>query len=62
MYRDLRVAIVVPAHNEERLVGRVVTTAPDLVDHIMVVDDASTDAHRPRRRRATADPGSRSSP
>ncbi|WP_277343404.1 glycosyltransferase family 2 protein [Nocardioides sp. HDW12B] len=43
MYRDLRVAIVVPAHNEERLVGRVVTTAPDLVDLVVVVDDASTD-------------------
>ncbi len=43
MYRDLRVAIVVPAHNEERLVGRVVTTAPDLVDLVVVVDDASKD-------------------
>jgi glycosyltransferase involved in cell wall biosynthesis len=44
MYRDLRVAVVVPAHNEERLVARVVTTAPPLVDSIVVVDDASTDA------------------
>lgn len=44
MYRDLRVAIVVPAHNEERLVGRVVATAPSLVDHIVVVDDASSDS------------------
>ncbi|WP_191908005.1 glycosyltransferase family 2 protein [Nocardioides cynanchi] len=43
MYRDLRVAIVVPAHNEERLVGRVVQTAPAFVDHVIVVDDASTD-------------------
>ena len=43
MYRDMRVAVVVPAHNEERLVGRVVETAPELVDHIIVVDDASTD-------------------
>jgi glycosyltransferase involved in cell wall biosynthesis len=44
MYRDLRVAIVVPAHNEERLVGRVVATAPELVDHVVVVDDASADS------------------
>lgn len=43
MYRDLRVAVVVPAHNEERLVGRVVSTAPELVDHVIVVDDCSTD-------------------
>jgi glycosyltransferase involved in cell wall biosynthesis len=43
LYRDLRVAVVVPAHNESRLVGRVVTTSPDFVDHVIVVDDASTD-------------------
>src|SRR6187551_2760949 len=40
----MRVAVVVPAHNEELLVGTVVETAPDLVDHIIVVDDASSDA------------------
>jgi glycosyltransferase involved in cell wall biosynthesis len=44
MYRDMTVAVVVPAHNEERLVGRVVATSPDLVDHVIVVDDASTDS------------------
>ncbi len=43
MYRDMRVAVVVPAHNEELLVGTVIATAPDLVDHVIVVDDASTD-------------------
>ena len=43
MYRGLRVAVVVPAHNEERLIGRTVSTMPDLVDHIIVVDDASAD-------------------
>jgi glycosyltransferase involved in cell wall biosynthesis len=43
MYRDLNVAVVVPAHNEERLVGKVITTTPELVDHIIVVDDASPD-------------------
>jgi glycosyltransferase involved in cell wall biosynthesis len=40
----MRVAVVVPAHNEERLIGTVVTTAPELVDHIIVVDDASSDS------------------
>ena len=43
MYRDMRVAVVVPAHNEELLVGTVVATAPEFVDHVIVVDDASTD-------------------
>jgi glycosyltransferase involved in cell wall biosynthesis len=43
MYRDLRVAVVVPAHNEERLIATVIKTAPELVDHIIIVDDASTD-------------------
>ena len=43
MYADLRVAVVVPAHNEEKLIGKVIKTMPDLVDHIIIVDDASTD-------------------
>ncbi len=55
MYRDLRVAVIVPAHNEERLVARVVTTSPDLVDHIIVVDDFSSDATS-QAARDTGDP------
>ena len=43
MYRDMRVAVVVPAHNEERLIGRVITTMPGIVDHVVIVDDASPD-------------------
>lgn len=43
MYKDLTVAVVVPAHNEERLIGKTVATMPGIVDHIIVVDDASTD-------------------
>jgi glycosyltransferase involved in cell wall biosynthesis len=43
VYRNHRVAVVVPAHNEALLVGQVVKTAPPLVDHIIVVDDASSD-------------------
>jgi len=43
MYEGLRVAVVVRAYNEERLVGGVVAAMPELVDHVIVVDDASTD-------------------
>lgn len=43
MYKDHKVAVVVPAYNEEKLLGRVITTIPDFVDFIIVVDDASKD-------------------
>lgn len=44
MYRDRTIAAVVPAHNEEAHIADVIRGMPDLVDHIVVVDDASTDA------------------
>jgi glycosyltransferase involved in cell wall biosynthesis len=44
LYRDMCIAVVVPAHNEELLVGTVVATAPAFVDHVIVVDDASSDS------------------
>ncbi len=43
MYRDKTVAIIVPAYNEEKLIGRVLETIPSFVDRIVVVDDASSD-------------------
>ena len=43
MYKGKTVAVVVPAHNEEKLIGTVLETMPDFVDLIIVVDDASTD-------------------
>ena len=43
MKNGARVAVVVPAYNEERLVARTLRTIPDYVDHVVVVDDASTD-------------------
>jgi len=43
MYRNSVVAVVVPAYNEEKLIGRVIETMPDYVDRIVVVDDASQD-------------------
>ncbi len=43
MYEGKTVAVVVPAYNEEKLIGTVLDTMPDFVDLIIVVDDASTD-------------------
>ena len=43
MYAGQRIAVVVPAFHEERHVGDVIRNAPSIVDHIVVVDDASPD-------------------
>jgi len=43
MFEGARVAVVVPAYNEELLIGRVIETMPDFVDLIVVVDDHSGD-------------------
>ena len=44
MFDEKTVAVVVPAYNEEGLVGSTVSTIPSFVDKIYVVDDGSTDA------------------
>lgn len=43
MYRGKTIAVIIPAYNEERLIGKVLETLPAFVDHIVVVDDASID-------------------
>src|SRR5438552_12115110 len=43
MYKNQSVAVVIPAHNEERFVGSVIRSMPSLVDYVVVVDDCSTD-------------------
>jgi glycosyltransferase involved in cell wall biosynthesis len=43
MYRNQRIAVVVPAYNEETQIGGVITTMPDFVDTVIVVNDCSTD-------------------
>lgn len=43
MYKGLRVAAVVPAYNESLLIGKTIATMPDYVDHVIVIDDLSTD-------------------
>jgi glycosyltransferase involved in cell wall biosynthesis len=44
MYRQLQVAVVIPAFNEERAIADAIASVPAFVDRIIVVDDASTDA------------------
>jgi glycosyltransferase involved in cell wall biosynthesis len=44
MYRDLRVAVAIPAYNEEKLISRTVETMPDFVDCIIVTNDGSKDS------------------
>lgn len=43
MYKNKRIAVVVPAYNEARLVGEVLGTMPEYIDAIVAVDDCSTD-------------------
>lgn len=43
MYRNHKVAVSIPAYNEEKLIARTITTLPDFVDVAVVVDDGSAD-------------------
>ena len=43
MFENKSVSVVIPAHNEEKLILRVLTTLPKWVDRIFVVDDFSSD-------------------
>lgn len=43
MYKGRSVAAVVPAHNEAAHIADVINGMPDIVDHVVVVDDASED-------------------
>ena len=55
MLEGKRVAVVVPAYDEERLIETTLAGHPELVDRIFVVDDASRDATA-ESARASGDP------
>lgn len=55
MYRGVRVAAVVPAYKEESQIAKVITTMPDIVDDIVIVDDCSPD-NTSAAARAVGDP------
>ena len=46
MYKEHRIAAVIPARDEARHIAQVIRTIPDFIDHVIVVDDASQDGTR----------------
>jgi glycosyltransferase involved in cell wall biosynthesis len=43
VYHGARIAAVVPAYKEEKMIATVISTMPDFVDFIVIVDDCSPD-------------------
>src|SRR5687768_15947556 len=43
MYQSHRVALIIPALNEDAAIGKVLGSVPDWVDQAIVVDNGSTD-------------------
>ena len=43
MFLEKKIAVVIPAYNEEKLINKVIDTMPDYVDFLVIVDDKSLD-------------------
>ncbi|WP_456453954.1 glycosyltransferase family 2 protein [Thermococcus sp.] len=43
MLKGRRITLIIPAYNEARRIGKVLSKIPDFVDEVIVVDDGSTD-------------------
>ncbi len=52
MFRQRRVAVVIPAYNEADKIAAAIRSVPGFVDHVIVVDDGSADATAAVARRA----------
>ena len=46
MYKEHRIVVVIPAHNEALHIGQVIQSMPEFVDQLIVIDDNSSDATR----------------
>lgn len=55
MLESARIAVVVPAFNEARWIAETVASVPAFVDHVLVVDDASSDTTSALAREARAE-------
>ena len=62
MFHELHVAAVVPAYMEEQHIASVIATMPAIVDHIVIVDDASPDETAARAREAADERDGRPQP
>jgi len=43
MYRKLETSVVIPCYNEEKMITQTIKKIPEFIDHIIAVNDASTD-------------------
>jgi glycosyltransferase involved in cell wall biosynthesis len=43
MYKGKSIGVIIPAHNESTQIAGVIKSLPDFVDHIVIIDDNSTD-------------------
>lgn len=46
MYKNKIISVVIPAHNEEKLISKAIDACPDFVDKIIVINDLSSDRTR----------------
>jgi glycosyltransferase involved in cell wall biosynthesis len=44
LYKNKKISLVIPAHNEERLIGPTLEGVPETIDRVYVIDDASQDS------------------
>jgi glycosyltransferase involved in cell wall biosynthesis len=43
MYKNKKIGVIIPAYNEEKLIGQVLHRIPEYIDRIYIIDDASLD-------------------